>query len=98
MPTPMPEANLIPEDAHEILTVVAEDPETMQDGLDLAVKQIRAAAGPGDRRGVLVTRRSRSLFTVEVSAGVPYGTTMESDRWSRPAVHSAVGPGERTLP
>ncbi|MEW1808871.1 hypothetical protein [Pseudarthrobacter sp. NPDC080039] len=64
----------------------------------MAVKQLRAAAGPGDRRGVLVTRRSQSLFTVEASVRVPHGTTLEEDRWFRPAVYSAVGAGDGAAP
>ncbi|MDP9890121.1 hypothetical protein [Pseudarthrobacter enclensis] len=69
--------------APEVLHVVAQDAESLQNGLDDAVQQLRAAAMAGDRRGILITRRSRSLFTVEASRDVPYGTTLENDRWHR---------------
>lgn len=65
-----------------VLHVVAENPHALQDQLDGAVEQIRAT-GAGDRRGILITRRSRSLFTVEASAEVDYGTTLDRDRWHR---------------
>lgn len=64
-------------------TVIAEDPRTLQDELDAAVDLVRRQAGQQGRSGILITRRSRSLFTVELAAGVPYGTTMERDRWHR---------------
>lgn len=76
-------------DSSGFLHVVAEDPKSLQDGLDSAVAQIRASAAGGDRRGILITRRSRSLFTVEASTDVPYGTTQEKDRWHRPTSTSA---------
>lgn len=66
-----------------VLHVIAEDHESLQDGLDQAVLHIRNAASPIDVRGILITRRSRTLFTVEASTDVPYGTTLEKDRWHR---------------
>lgn len=87
---PAPEAHTIVRNARGILTVVAEDPDAVQDGLDRAVEQIRAAAGPVNGRGILITRRSQSLFTVEATPDVPYGMTMEKDRWHRPAAYSAA--------
>ncbi|MGM9473796.1 hypothetical protein ACS5PJ_17555 [Pseudarthrobacter sp. YS3] len=89
-PMPAPEAHTIVRYAHGIVTVIAEDPDAVQHGLDRAVEQIRAAAGRGDQRGILITRRSRSLFTVEATPDVPYGLTMEKDRWYRPAPPSAA--------
>ncbi|MDQ6752915.1 MAG: hypothetical protein M3017_05780 [Actinomycetota bacterium] len=77
-----------------ILHVVAETPKSLQDGLDRAVEQIREAAAAEDRRGILITRRSRSLFTVEASTDVPRGTTLEKDRWHRPAVTARIGAGD----
>ncbi|WP_309484112.1 hypothetical protein [Pseudarthrobacter sp. NS4] len=68
------------------LQVIAESQESLQDGLDRAVEQVRAAAAPGDRRGILIIRRSRSLFTVEASTDVPYGIMLEKDRWHRPSL------------
>lgn len=63
--------------------VITEDPRTLQDELDAAVDLVRGLAGEQDRSGILITRRSRVLFTVELNAGVPYGTTMERDLWHR---------------
>lgn len=63
--------------------VVIDNPHCLHDDLARAVEQVRNAAAPGDTRGILLTRRSRSLFTVEASADVPYGTTLERDRWHR---------------
>lgn len=77
-----------------VLHVLAQSPETLQDGLDRAVEQVRAAAVAGDRRGILITCRSRSLFTVEASIDVPYGTTLEKDRWHRPAGTLSTAAGE----
>lgn len=66
-----------------VLHVVVEDPQCIQDDLARAVEQVRGAVTPGDRSGILLTRRGRSLFTVEASPDVPYGTTLERDRWHR---------------
>lgn len=66
-----------------VLHVIAENAEALQSQLNAAVLQLRETAADNDRRGILITRRSRSLFTVEVSADVPYGTTLEEDRWQR---------------
>lgn len=73
-----------------LLHVVAENPGALQDGLDRAVEELLAAAPAGDRRGILITRRSQSLFTVEPSHDTPYGTVLEKDRWHRRA---ATRPG-----
>ncbi|MDP9890815.1 hypothetical protein [Pseudarthrobacter enclensis] len=64
-------------------SVVTEDPRTLQEELAAAVELVRGRAGQQGRSGILITRRSRSLFTVELDDGVPYGTTMEQDRWQR---------------
>lgn len=77
-----------------VLHVVAANPEALQKGLDAAVLQLRETAVDGDRCGILVTRRSRSLFSVEVSADVPYGTTMEKDRWQRHVASTEAGTGD----
>lgn len=82
--------------AREVLQVVAEDPTSLQDDLNRAVEQIRETAVPGDRRGILVTRRSRSLFTVEASTEVPQGTILERDRWQRAVTHPFPEPGDGT--
>lgn len=77
-----------------VLHMLAENPQSLQDGLDQAVQQIREAASPGDPRGILITRRSRWLFTVEASDDVPYGTTMEKDRWHRNSAPSSTAAGD----
>ena len=79
-----------------LLQVVAENPGALQDGLDRAVEELLAAATAGDRRGILITRRSQSLFTVEPSNDVPYGTVLEKDRWHRHAVTRPAGAGDGT--
>lgn len=94
MPIPAPEVHTIVRGDRGVLTVVAEDPEAVQDGLDRAVEQIRGAVGPVNPRGILITRRSRSLFTVEATSDVPYGVTMEKDRWHRPGTYSAAETGD----
>ncbi len=93
MPTPVTPGS---QQAPEVLQVVAEDPKSLQDDLDRAVEQILATAMPRDRRGVLVTRRSLSLFTVEASNDVPPGTILEKDRWHRPVTHPSPEPGDGT--
>ncbi len=65
------------------LPVVVEDPRILEDELAAAVDLVRGLSGEQDRSGILITRRSRSLFTVELNAGVPYGITMERDLWHR---------------
>lgn len=77
-----------------VLHVVAADPEALQKGLDAAVLQLRETAANRSQRGILITRLSRSLFSVEVSADVPYGTTMEKDRWQRHAASTEAGTGD----
>lgn len=76
--------------SRRILHVVAENHESLQDELGHAVEQIQKTAATGDLRGILITRRSQSLFTVEASFDVPYGTTLERDRWHRVAVASSA--------
>lgn len=66
-----------------LLHVVADDPESMQNRLDRAVEKLREAAADGNMSGILVTRQSRSVFTVQLSADVPFGLTVEMDRWQR---------------
>lgn len=93
-----PEAFPPDRESPEVLKVIAGGAESLQDGLDRAVQLIRQAAPPGDSRGILVTRLSSSLFTVEASDKVPHGTTMESDRWNRQAAAAPTPTGdEETL-
>lgn len=77
-----------------VLHVIAESPEALQDGLDAAVLQLREAVTNERPQGILITRRSRSLFTVETSADVPYGTTIEKDRWHQHPVPPATHTGD----
>lgn len=89
------EAGVPARSAPGVVRVLARNPSSLQDELTKAVEQVRDAADAGDRRGILITRRSRSLFTVEASATVDYGTTLEKDRWHRSGLARSVGPGER---
>lgn len=97
MTSPPPTSNGPNRHAPRVLHVVAENPEDLQNGLNAAVVQLRTAATTGDSRGILITRRSRSLFTVEASADVPYGTTIENDRWQRRAAPLAAGTGDEAV-
>lgn len=63
--------------------VNTEDPHRLQEELARAVQEVRENAVPGERRGILLTRHGRSLYTVEASADVPYGITLERDLWHR---------------
>jgi hypothetical protein len=67
----------------EGVDVIANSPDSLQTDLDRAVAQIRSAAAEAGR-GIRVTRRSASLFTVEAAADVPCGITVENDSWQRP--------------
>lgn len=94
MTVPTPGSDVPDWHAPGVLHVIAENPEALQAQLDAAVLQLRQTA-PNDRlRGILVTRRSRSLFTVETTTDVPYGTTMEKDRWHRHAVPPTTRNGD----
>ena len=66
-----------------LVHVVGHDARTLQDELEQAVRTIREGAQPGNRSGILITRHSEALFTVTHSPAVPYGTTIEQDRWHR---------------
>lgn len=78
-----------------VLYVITQNPLSLQDELTNAVDQVRRAAKVGDRRGILITRRSQSLFTIEASADVHYGTTLEKDCWHRLDQVHTLAPGER---
>jgi hypothetical protein len=67
----------------DAVDVIANSPESLQAGLNLAVARVRPFAAM-DGHGIRVTRRSASLFTVEAVADVPYGMTVEEDSWQRP--------------
>lgn len=84
-PAPTPGPGVRGSHAPEVVHVIADSPEALQDGLDTAVLQLREAPGNGQPQGILITRWSRSLFTVETSSDVPFGTTIEKDRWRRHA-------------
>jgi hypothetical protein len=71
--------------ATDVVNVIAESPKSLQASLDRAEAQTRAAAAM-DRRGIRITRRSVSLYTVETTPDVPYGITEELDRWHGPHV------------
>lgn len=93
MTVPTPGSSVPDWQAPGVLQVIAENPAALQDQLDAAVLQLRQTAANDHPRGILVTRRSRSLFTVETSPDVPYGTTEEKDRWQRHVVPTETGAG-----
>ena len=64
-----------------LVHVVTNDPHTLQDQLEEAVRTVREGARPENHGGILITRHSEALFTVTPSSAVPYGTTIEQDRW-----------------
>ncbi len=68
-----------------LVNVVTDNARTLQDELEEAVRVVRESAGPENRQGILITRHSKALFTVTHSSAVPYGTTIEQDRWHRPS-------------
>ena len=70
-------------DAGLLVHVVSNDARTLQDELEQAIRTVRDGAQPGNRSGILITRHSEALFTVTHSPDVPYGTTIEQDRWHR---------------
>lgn len=66
-----------------LVHIVTDNARTLQDELEEAVRVIRESSRPESRQGILITRHSKALFTVTHSSAVPYGTTMEQDRWHR---------------
>ena len=60
-----------------VLEIEAENAALLADELEAAVGVARSRAMQERRHGVLVTRHSHTLFTVAVSAEVPYGLTVE---------------------
>ncbi|WP_427132004.1 hypothetical protein [Pseudarthrobacter sp. S9] len=60
-----------------VLEVHAENAAHLEEELDAAVRLARAKAMEERRHGILVTRLSPKLFTVAVSAEIPYGLTLE---------------------
>lgn len=51
----------------------------IDESLTQAVAMAQSKAEESGRKGILVTRHSHDLYTVRVSADVPYGLTVESD-------------------
>lgn len=92
-----PDAGIPDWQVPEVLHVIAENPESLQNGLNQAVQQIRDAATAEDARGILITRWSTFLFTVEASVDVPYGTTLENDRWHRHTAPASTFAGDEAV-
>lgn len=82
----MPEARPQRDEQKITTELVIESPGKLQEQLAQAVEQILTTLAPDDRRGILITRRSETSFTVETSSGVPHGTILEQDSWQRPVV------------
>lgn len=53
--------------------------EDLERQLDRAVNEAIREAQASPSRGILMTRHDHSNFIVELSADVPYGTTIERD-------------------
>ena len=65
-----------------LVHVVPDNASTLQDELEEAISIVRASDS-GNRQGIMITRHSEALFTVTYSPDVPFGTTLEQDRWRR---------------
>jgi len=65
-----------------LVHIVTDDASTMQDELENAVRTLRVGVSENPQ-GIMITRHSEALFTVTHSPEVPYGTTLEQDRWHR---------------
>lgn len=59
------------------ITVAVPDRSSMEDRLDEAVAVAQAVAIRNGRQGILVTRHSYNLFTVDLSDEVPFGLSRE---------------------
>lgn len=68
-------------DSESSVTVTAADHESMYRQLDAAVAAAQELAMRERRRGILVTRHAPDTFTVELSANVPFGLTIERQNW-----------------
>lgn len=64
------------------MRVVPDNATILQDELEEAVRTVRESE-PENRQGIMITRHSEALFTVTHSPDVPWGTTLEQDRWHR---------------
>lgn len=65
--------------------------EDLERQLDLASGKAIREAQVSSNRGILVTRHDHGSFTVELSAEVPYGTTIERDLRAHQGWSSAAG-------
>lgn len=90
MPAIAPETCAPDRKTSGVIQVIAWSPDSLQNGLDRAVQEVRQAALPDASSGILITRQSASLFTVEPSEKVPYGTTIERDWWNRQSATAAT--------
>ncbi|MCB5275899.1 hypothetical protein BJG92_03453 [Arthrobacter sp. SO5] len=71
-------------DTHKaVLQVTATDRASMDFVLDRAEKRLRDQAIKVRRGGILITRESMSSFSLEISDEVPFGFTVERQRWSQ---------------
>ncbi|MDQ0867260.1 hypothetical protein [Arthrobacter globiformis] len=61
----------------QTLKVTVESKAAMQKQLTIAERILRARAASVRTQGIMITRRSPTLFTVALSEDVPYGLTWE---------------------
>jgi hypothetical protein len=59
--------------------VTAETPKLIGERLDAAEHSVRQRALEDGAHGILVTRHGPTMFTVALSADVPYGVTLERE-------------------
>ncbi|MEC5190220.1 MULTISPECIES: hypothetical protein [unclassified Arthrobacter] len=65
-----------------VLQVTATDRVSMDSMLGRAEQRLRDRAIKLRRGGILITRESMSSFLLEISDEVPFGLTVERQRWS----------------
>lgn len=68
-------------DFESSITITVPDHESMYRQLDAAVATAREQAMRERDRGILVTRHALDTFTIELSAEVPFGLTVECQNW-----------------
>ena len=75
--SPEKETTMIKRHSDLVLSITAQDPDTVESDLNTAVDMAREHAMTERRHGILVTQHSYTSYTVAVSRDVPYGQTYE---------------------